>query len=208
MVAPHTLASSVQAAQPGPTPAAAFYRSVSLKVIINIGAHPLDGAHAGASGGRYHRAGGAPICYLAGTQTLATFECEHEAMVLHLPSKPLDPRITFAVTVDNARILDLTNPLVLAVLGVAPGDLVLPSAHWQQLNRQGVLSTTQEIGETARARPEIDGLLVPSWLGSFLNNAIPRSDNLVLFMNPAAPEQPRRPGVTMTIHDPTNLLPP
>ena len=92
MVAPNTLAFNVAAAQPSPAPAAAFYRSVELQLVATLGVHPLNGAHAGTAGGRYHRQGSAPICYLAGTQTLATFECEHEAMVLRLPRAPTRSR--------------------------------------------------------------------------------------------------------------------
>lgn len=211
MVAPSSLAFNVAAAKPSPLPPNAFYRSVTLNVLATLGVHPLDGRHSGTTGGRYNRPGADPTCYLAGCQTIATFECEQDQLVLRLPTFPLEPRIIFAVIVAGARVLDLTQALVQRTLGVRPDDLVIPSAHWQHQNHLGILSMAQQIGEAVRtSRPDIDGLLVPSWLGGSLlqPNALPRTENLVLFMDRAAPANPRRGGVTIAIQDPTGLLPP
>jgi RES domain-containing protein len=187
-----------------------FYRSVSLPVIANLGVHPLDGAHAGRLGGRYNSEHSEPICYLAGTQTLAAFECEHEALILGLPGTPREPRVSFAVSVTNAQILDLTNAMNRQTVGVQEADLVQPTPHWRHLNRNGLMSPAQQLGAAVRARPDIDGLLVPSWPGTFIpSGVLPRLHNLVLFMDPANPRAPRRAraGVSVMIHDPTNLLP-
>jgi RES domain-containing protein len=208
MAMPGGLPFAVDAAPLSPLVVPVVYRSVSLTVVANLGVHPLDGNHSGQIGGRYNRPGAPPTCYFAGTQTLATFECEQEALVMRIPGSPLDPRIAFAVTVAGARVLDLTQMIVLAGLGVAHADLVRPTAHWQHMNRRGLFDVTQQIGDAARIRPDVDGLLVPSWLASLLPpNLLPRTTNLVLFMDPRDPRKPRRAGVTLEIHDPTRLLP-
>ncbi len=178
---PSAIVFGVNAALLSPLPDPVFYRSVSLPVIVNIGVHPLDGTHSGSTGGRYNPPRSAPICYLAGTQTLAAFECEHEAVILGLPGTPREPRVGFAVSVANARILDLTNAMNQQTVGVQAADLVQPTAHWRQMNRLGMLSPAQQLGAAARARPDVDGLLVPSWPGTFIPaGVLPRLHNLVL----------------------------
>jgi RES domain-containing protein len=208
LIASRDLAFGVDAAQLSHLAVPVFYRSVSLRVMAKLSVHPLDGMHAGRAGGRYNPPRSEPTLYLAGTQTLAVFECEHEALALALPSAPLEPRVTFAVSVENARVLDLTQELVRVGIGAARDELIAPTTHWQRQNRTGTVSITQQIGETARARPDVDGLLVPSWLGSLLSEGLlPRTNNLVLFMDPAHPRKPRRDGVTLAIHDPNGVLP-
>ncbi len=189
-----------------PLPAEPYYRSVDLAVPAQLGVHILDGAHAGRRGGRFNSPGNGPTCYLAGTQTLAAFECEQEAMILGLPT-PRNPRVTFAATVSGVQVLDLTNALVLAAFGLVFSDLTQPSSHWQHLNRSGTSAPTQVLADAARARPDCDGLLVPSWLCSLLpHGTLPRPCNLVLFMDPAQSARLRTSSATITVFDPTGLL--
>lgn len=105
-------------------------------------------------------------------------------------------------------MLDLTTQLVLQGFGLTPQELLVPSQHWQHENRQGRLAETQVLGDACRARSDIDGLIVPSWLAAILPaSVLSRAENIVLFMDPSAPDQPRRSGVTIQVHDPTGLLP-
>jgi len=200
------LALAITAATLTPLPDEPWYRSVDLAVVVNLGVHVLDGTHTGTTGGRFNSPGSKPTCYLAGTQTLAAFECEQAAMILGL-TKPRSPRVTFAISVSGAQVLDLTKALVLAPFGLTYADLTLPSSHWQHLNHTGVSAPVQALGEAARVRKDCDGLLVPSWLCSLLPpGTLPRPNNLVLFMDPAHPTQLRNTGRSITIHDHSKLL--
>jgi RES domain-containing protein len=141
------LAYAVEAAPATPLLAEPYYRSVDLHVVANLGVRLLDGSRSGKNGTRYNGPGGTPICYLAGSQTLAAFECEQEALILRLHRWPRNPRVTFAATISGATILDLTTQLVLQGFGLTPQELLLPSQHWQHENRQGRLAETQVLGD-------------------------------------------------------------
>jgi len=200
------LALAITAATLTPLPDEPWYRSVDLAVVVNLGVHVLDGTHTGKTGGRFNSPASKPTCYLAGTQTLAAFECEQAAMILGL-TKPRSPRVTFAISVAGAQVLDLTNALVRTPFGLTYGELTLPSSHWQHLNRTGVSAPVQILGEAARARKDCDGLVVPSWLCSVLPpGTLPRPNNLVLFMDPGHSTRLRNTGRTITVHDHSKLL--
>jgi RES domain-containing protein len=185
-----------------------FYRSVDFAAVANLGVRILDGSRAGQHGGRYNAPRSEPTSYFAGTQTLAAFECEQEALVLGTHLTLRNPRLTVAVSVTNAAVLDLTKQLVLYGFGLTPADLLRPTTHWRHENSLRRLAETQVIAEAARLRPDVDGLLVPSWLSGLLpTSVLPRMENLVLFMNPLAPHEPRRTTVAISIHDPTGLIP-
>ena len=198
---------AIKAATLTPLPTHAFYRSVDLTVVANLGINVLDGTRAGTNGGRFNPPSSPPTCYLAGSQTLAAFECEQKSMILGLLHAPQNPRVTFGAVVANAHILDLTRAIVLAAFGLVQADLTKPSAHWQHLNRTGHNADTQILGAAAAARADCDGLLVPSWLASLLPaGTLSRPINLVLFMDPVNPIRLRNPAATIAIHDPTGLL--
>jgi RES domain-containing protein len=203
---PADLDFAIRAASLTPAPSRPFYRSADLVVVANLGVNVLDGSHAGRTGGRYNSPGSPPTDYFAGTQTLAAFECEQQTMVLNLPA-PRNPRVTFAVAVDGAHVLDLTSALVLAGFGLTQADLVQPTTHWKFINQTGATAPTQILGDAARRRADCDGLLAPSWLCSILpTGTLRQPNNLVLFMDPNAPSRPRSPSVSMEIYDPTDLL--
>lgn len=208
LLAAADLATAIHAAVITPLRPDPFYRSVDFAAVANLGVRILDGSRAALNGGRYNAASRGPTAYFAGTQTLAAFECEQEALVLGTHLTPRNPRITVAVSVANARVLDLTKQLVLYGLGLQPADLLKPTTYWRHENSQHRLAETQAVAEAARLRPDLDGLLVPSWLSGLVpNSVLPRMENLVLFMDPLAPHQPRNAAVKISIHDPTGLIP-
>ncbi len=207
LLTPPKLDAAIQAATLTPLRDEAFYRSIDLHVVANLGVDVLDGTRAGRTGGRYNPPGSPPTCYLAGSQTLAAFECEQRSMILGIVSAPQNPRVTFAATVSNALVLDLTSAIVLAGFGLVQTELTQPASHWQHLNRTGHTAATQTLGAAARGRADCDGLLVPSWLGSLLPaGTLPRPINLVLFMDPIRSNRPSNSTASITIHDPTGLL--
>lgn len=203
---PALLAAAVAAV--GATPLSeAFYRSVDTYALRDYAVDPLDGSHAGRTGGRYNRPGSAPVAYLAGSMTLAAAECEQVAMVLGLATSRGNPRLTLTVAVEGALVIDLTNPVVLAQLGLRAGDLLAPTPVWQQHNRAGLATVPQQLGEAIRAsRPDVDGIRYPSWFGALVAGRLPRLDNLMLFMDPDRPSEPRRPAVTVEVVDPRGFV--
>jgi RES domain-containing protein len=204
---PAALDFAIRAATLTPLPSDLFYRSVDLVVAANLGIHVLDGSHAGRTGGRYNSPLSPPTNYLAGTQTLAAFECEQRALILNHPA-PRSPRVSFAVTVLGAQVLDLTSALVLAGFGLSQAHLTQPASHWQFTNSTGAKAPTQVLGDAARVRADCDGVLAPSWLCSLLPaGTLRQPNNLVLFMDPNHPTRHRNSAVSMTIYDPTGLLP-
>jgi RES domain-containing protein len=207
LLAAADLANAILAAVATPLRPDPFYRSVDFTAVANLGVRILDGSRAGLNGGRYNAPGSQPTAYFAGTQTLAAFECEQEALVLGTHLTARNPRLTVAVSVGKAVVLDLTKQLVLYGFGLDLADLLKPTTHWRHENSLHRLAETQVIAEAARLRPDVDGLRVPSWLsGLILPSVLPRMENLVLFMDPLAPHQPRRAGVRISIHDPTGLV--
>jgi RES domain-containing protein len=181
-----------------------FYRSVNFARMRRHNLRLLDGTHAGITGGRYNAPYSEPTAYFAGSQTVAAFEAEQVALIA-APPQPPEPRLTVALSISAPNILDLTNSIVLANLGVDSKDLLTPTLQWQHLNREGMLAQSQLLGAMARRRPDVDGLRIPSWVAVLLPpGSLPRSDNLVLFMDPAHPTAPRGPA-TVTVHDPTGL---
>jgi hypothetical protein len=208
LLSPSDLADAIQAAQTIALPDEPFYRSVDLVVVANSGVHVLDGSHSGFTGARYHPPGSEPTAYFAGSQTLAAFECEQEQLILGVHRGARNPRVTFAITATNAVVPDLTKQLVLHAFGLTQQDLMKPTAHWRHENAKGGHAETQILGAAIRNRPDVDGMLVPSWLAALLPpGVLPRAENLVLFMDPASPTKPRRGTVRVHIHDPTGLLP-
>jgi RES domain-containing protein len=186
------------------------YRSVDLVVLANHGVHVLDGAHSRQTGGRFNSPNSEPICYLAGSMTLASFEVEQDALALGLMSARPNPRVVLAVVVD-AMILDLTNPVILAHLGLVQADIMQPSHVWRTLNAGGQLAPAQLIGDAARQRSDMDGIRYPSWLNSCgLGNILPSpaTANVALFMDRNRPDCPRNANVAVSIVDPSGLLGP
>lgn len=166
-----------------------------------------NGSHAGITGGRYNSPGSDPITYFAGSATLAVLEVEQEQMAVGLNLFPAPPRLTYAIHVQGPQVLDLTNTAIRLQLGVSENDLLLPRPQRKQLNRQGVLDIPQMIGEAVRQnRQDIDGILYPAMFASVLSNAIPRLENLVLFMDPNNTAQPRGRNVQVAIHDPDTIF--
>lgn len=188
-----------------------FYRSVDLTLVRQLGLRMLDGAHAGITGNRYNSPNTEPIAYLAGSQTVAALECEQASYIMGVGSQTPNPRLTVAITVASTHILDLTNPVVLANLGVVRDQLLIPTLQWQHVNSLGGVADPQLVGDLARERADVDGLLVPSWVLELLPpNTLPPSPNLVLFMEPRAPATPRgqtHGTTTLRVHDPTGLVP-
>jgi RES domain-containing protein len=185
-----------------------FYRSVDFKVLVTHGVKLVDGTHSGKTGGRYNPPNSLPTSYFAGSQTLASFECEQEAMILGLQTMKRNPRIICSVEISNAKVLDLTNMLVIQHLGISKQDLLGSTFEWRQLNSQRQISTTQLIGEAVRQRADADRILYPSWLTLVLpDSAIPRLENLALFMDPEDGSRARNKQVSIDIYDPTGLIP-
>jgi RES domain-containing protein len=188
-------------------PRTRYYRSVDLRLMVDLGVKLLDGTYTGCTGGRYNKPGSDPTCYLAGSETLAAWECEHEAMALGLRTVKRNPRVTCGVEIKGVQVLDLTNNKVLVSLGVTRADLTKTTTHWRDINKKKRLSLTQRIGEAARCRPDCDGILCPTWLVTIAGpTMIPRLENLVLFMDPVDGTKHRNSKVSITVIDPTGLL--
>ena len=119
------------------------------------------------------------------------------------------PRIVVTLWVKNIGVLNLTNPMVVRTLGLNSNELLTPSNAWQSLNQSGAPAITQIIGDIVRQAPQFDGLLAPSWLASGGAGLpiLPRSFNLVAFMDPKAPDQPLNRSVSISVYDPRALLP-
>jgi len=184
-----------------------FYRSVDLRVVAILGTDVLSGAHAGKTGGRFNEPGSPPTSYFAGSQTLASLECEQDLLLLAIPP-PTNPRLVVAMVVKDLNILDLTNSLVLAHLSIHRNELLIPTNQWRFLNDSGLTSVPQMLGNAARAREEIDGILAPSWFESLLGpSELPRMQNLILFMDPKEDSKHRNPAVSLQVNDPDGLLP-
>jgi len=178
-----------------------FYRSASLAALIAYkSARFLSGEHSGLSGGRFNSPGQKPTLYLSGSQTLASLESEQATLASGVHLDFPAPRIVGAVRVIGAQILDLTNPLVLNTLGLAHHILTQPATVRTALNPTGV-TLSQIVGDAVRQRGDCDGILVDSWLAPNLAPGFPRCINLVLFMDPSNPDQPRRSGVQLLLND-------
>src|SRR5687767_7677712 len=80
-----------------------FFRSVNYHYVMRPGAAPvLDGAYASVRGGRLNPPG-SPTCYLAATQTGATFEVEQRELLLGLSRNQNPPsRLIVPVFLSNA----------------------------------------------------------------------------------------------------------
>lgn len=80
------------------------------------------------------------------------------------------------------------------------GPLSFPNQAWKAENQRGVLSIPQQLGAAALAKSEFDGILYPSWLEDVLGpHSLARMTNLVLFMDPDRPTEPRNPSVSLEI---------
>ncbi|MEM7159630.1 MAG: RES family NAD+ phosphorylase [Myxococcota bacterium] len=183
-----------------------YYRSVLVTALMQIErAKFLSGEHAGTLGGRYNSPGSAPTLYLAGSQTLASFEVEQDLLLAGL-IQGTPTRLMCGVEVVGAKLLDLTNVVVRNALGIDQHDLVQPGVVRTGLNAAGAPSQTQMLGDAIRQRPDCDGIKVPTALGPVFHPGFPRLHNLVLFQDRNDPVKLRRSGPTLTVVDPTSLV--
>jgi predicted ABC-type transport system involved in lysophospholipase L1 biosynthesis ATPase subunit len=84
----------------------------------------------------------------------------------------------------------------------------LESVQMGQILFEGRPLPTQLIGEAVRQRADADRILYPSWLTLVLpDSAIPRLENLALFMDPEDGSRARNKQVSIDIYDPTGLIP-
>lgn len=182
-----------------------FFRSVGIDVLQGLALSPNDGTHAGQTGGRYNSPGSAPVCYLAASETLASLEVEQQALMLGI-SAPRAVRLLYSVSVRDAVVLDVTNPLVVNHLALPPAQLKTPTRQWQRLNALKLSCATQKLGDLVwKLRPDIHGSLYPAGLAGLLNKKLPLLKNLMLFMDSTAPHHPRGNPISLTVHDPTGI---
>ncbi len=134
LVDPRALDTAIQSIQTTPLSNQTFYRCVKLETILTLGLSPLDGTHAGAAGVRYNPPPSAPITYLAGTQALSVLETEHMRLITGPSLATPSPTIICSAVVQNANVVDLTNSLVCAHLGItdkqSEEELLIPTSQW------------------------------------------------------------------------------
>jgi hypothetical protein len=112
------------------------------------------------------------------------------------------------VEIGNANVLDLTNAIVRQHISVAEGEITITTQRWRHMNQLGQHSVPQQIGAAARNRPDVDGILFPCWLATAIGiSGLPHLENLVLFMDPVDGKRHRNAGVTVRVHDPSNIIP-
>ena len=148
----------------------AAYRTVTLAALRKYSPDPLNTAGSRITGGRYNPpeefAGAFEMLYLAENTAVAHAEAR-AITVLSVPGGgvqiqpgPSDlPRLDLCVHLELSSLLDLTDPGVLALLGVSQGDLL---TEWFPLNRQGKLAPTQQLALEARYTGRFEAILYPS----------------------------------------------
>lgn len=127
---------------------------------------PTSGEGAARHGGRFN-ARGVPSLYVALDPKTAWMEAQQG-----MPFKA-QPLTLVSYRVDCERIVDLTEPAVLAAIGIADETLACP---WEDLATQGLTPPTWELAEVLIAEG-IHGVRVPS----FAPGTGPADHNLVLW---------------------------
>ncbi len=194
---------------PTPWPATLCFRSVNALFVGSARSSVLTGYFSGRNGGRFNPPGSDPVCYVAATQTAASFEVEQEQLLLGMGrNADPPPRIIFGVSLRGARLLDLGNPMLCKQLGLAcdESDLLMPSLAWKSLNASGLHAPTQVLGEAARAQG-YDGIRYPGVLSTYVGSALPALHNVAVFMDPEKPAEPARRRVRLSLHDHGMLAP-
>lgn len=193
---------------PKPLPGAAelFFRCISFAHAKTAAANVITGQYSGLSGGRCNPPDGAPVCYLAGSQTNSMFEVEQEQLLLGIRPLNPPPKLIVAVTVHDAVVLDLCNPMIRQTLGLTSdqSDVFMPSDAWKKLNRNGELAPLQQVGAAARTAG-FDGVRYPAILSQYIGQRLPALYNLALFMAPDSPHDPERASVHVQLHDDGSL---
>src|SRR3972149_6886636 len=92
-------------------PATTFFRACTPHRLRVYNKSAFDGGWTGQRGGRFNSPGSDPTLYLAGCQTVATFETEQEAMLNNLVAPTPAPLVGVATVIRNARVVALTDGL-------------------------------------------------------------------------------------------------
>ena len=141
------------------------YRSVALGAMLEFGVDPLNVGGALATGGRYNIPKDLPdafgVLYLA--EHLAVAHAEVRGLnaqggpggVNITPPGPAAPRLDVCITATLTRVLDLTDPAVLATLGVTQADL---TCIWVDLNGEDQVAPTQALALAALRSNRFDSV--------------------------------------------------
>jgi RES domain-containing protein len=130
---------------------------------------PLSGDGAKRFGGRWNPPGSFPVIYTALDEPTALAELAKSASRSAIPVEKLRDRRIAVIQVVLAKILDLTDPVVRATLGVELGDILAEDP-----------TTAQRLGAAAHALG-YEGVLAPSaasqgvTLAIFADNRSPTS---------------------------------
>lgn len=109
----------------------------------------ITGAGSMKAGGRFNAAGSFPIVYGSTTPELAMIESLAFQRRAGLPVEHAMPLVFKAISVKVQRLLDLTDPHVLAALQVASDQLV--NEAWWLVRLRGEESLSQAVGRAAHA---------------------------------------------------------
>ena len=88
------------------------------------GFDPRSGEGARRFGGRFNPPGSFPVLYLCSTRACSVAELRRQAARQNIEVEHMLPRELWVVSVSLRRVLDLTNPERLRVLGLTVEDLV------------------------------------------------------------------------------------
>ena len=127
---------------------------------------PTSGEGAARHAGRFNPRG-VPSLYVALDPKIAWMEAQQG-----MPFKA-QPLTLVSYRVDCERVVDLTEPAVLAAMGILDETLACP---WEDLAAQGLMPPTWELAEVLIAEGN-DGILVPS----FAPGTLLADHNLVLW---------------------------
>ena len=158
-----------------------FYRFMSMKYAKK----PLSALGSSISGGRYNHIGTFEILYVAPDPQTSVEE------TITNPSFLFPPKVMITIEVDLQRVLDFSDPEILASLDVDNMKLSLPWRKKQDIDQ--IEAYTQTIGRLVYESNILEGLLYPS-------AKVPGRYNLAIFPDLLLP------GSSVKVYDPEGVL--
>lgn len=125
---------------------------------------PLSAVGSVRSGGRYNQPNTFPVLYCAESQMTALLEIEALFSTAdgQLKGAPRDPDLILSLRCDLARVLDLTDEVLLKELGTNRDELVSFTPSRFILNARGEATPTQTLGAACSFSGRVSAIKVPS----------------------------------------------